>query len=94
MNNEIYRDNINALRNKYPAWANIIEKKRKQRNFDVIVEKSYTGYEILKVKQKEKIRYLNGKYAPEAVVEEWLNKNGRIEEYSPIVIVTYQKNYG
>lgn len=87
MNNEIYRDNINALRNKYPAWANIIEKKRKQRNFDVIVEKSYTGYEILKVKQKEKIRYLNGKYAPEAVVEEWLNKNGRIEEYSPIVIV-------
>ena len=87
MNNEIYRDNINALRNKYPAWANIIEKKRKQRNFDVIVEKSYTGYEILKVKQKEKIRYLNGTYAPEAVVEEWLNKNGRIEEYSPIVIV-------
>lgn len=87
MNNEIYRDNINALRNKYPAWANIIEKKRKQRNFDVIVEKSYTGYEILKVKQKKKIRYLNGKYAPEAVVEEWLNKNGRIEEYSPIVIV-------
>ena len=69
------------------AIENYKNKNIPQQYIDVIVEKSYTGYEILKVKQKEKIRYLNGKYAPEAVVEEWLNKNGRIEEYSPIVIV-------
>ena len=51
MNKEIYKQNITALRNKYPAWANIIKNRHKKQNIDVIVEKSVTGDTILKVKK-------------------------------------------
>ena len=32
MNKEIYKQNITALRNKYPAWANIIKNTHKKKN--------------------------------------------------------------
>ena len=52
MNKEIYKQNITALRNKYPAWANIIKNRHKKKNIDVIVEKKrYLRYYI---KGKEK----------------------------------------
>lgn len=53
----------------------------------MIAEQSLMGDTILKVKQNDKVRYLNGKYAPAAVVEHWLNAQGKIEEYAPIVII-------
>lgn len=88
MNKKIYEKNINALRKKYPAWANIIESiKRKKRNFDVIIEQSLMEDTIIKVNQHGKIRYLNGKYAPSQVVERWLVHQEKIEEYAPIIIV-------
>lgn len=88
MNKPVYEKNMDALRKKYPAWANILEgTKRKKRKFDVIAEQSLMGDTILKVKQNDKVRYLNGKYAPAAVVEHWLNAQGKIEEYAPIVII-------
>lgn len=88
MNKPVYEKNMDALRKKYPAWANILEgTKRKKRKFDVIAEQSLMGDTILKVNQNDKVRYLNGKYAPAAVVEHWLNAQGKIEEYAPIVII-------
>ncbi len=88
MNKPVYEKNMDALRKKYPAWANILEgTKRKKRKFDVIAEQSLMGDTILRVKQNDKVRYLNGKYAPAAVVEHWLNAQGKIEEYAPIVII-------
>lgn len=94
MNRPVYEKNISALREKYPAWANIIEeKKRKKRNFDVIVEQSMMDDTILKVNQEGRILYLNGRYAPTAVVERWLEKQGNIEEYAPIVIIGISNGY-
>lgn len=88
MNKPIYEKNIEILRKKYPAWANIIAgTKRKKRNFDVIAGQSLMGDTILTVKQDGKVRFLNGKYAPSAVVERWLDTQGKIEEYAPIVII-------
>lgn len=88
MNKQIWENNRKALRAKFPVWADIIErKKRKQRNFDVISEQSFMGDTILKVKQKEQVYYLNGKYAPSAVADRWLEQQGKIEEYAPIVII-------
>lgn len=88
MNKLVFEKNMEALKKKYPAWANIIEKtKRKKRKFDVIPEQSLMGDTILKVKQEERILYLNGKYAPGAVVEQWLKRQGKIEEYAPVIIV-------
>lgn len=94
MNRPVYEKNMRALRKKYPAWADIIEaKKRKKRNFDVIVEQSMMGDTILKVNDRGKVLYLNGKYAPSMVVERWLEQQGKIEEYTPIVIVGISNGY-
>ncbi len=88
MNTPVYKKNMDALKGKYPAWAEILaEKKRKKRNFDVIVEQSMMGDTILKVCSNGRQLYLNGKYAPMMSVERWLEKQGKMEEYSPIVIV-------
>lgn len=88
MNKPVYEKNMEALRGKYPVWAYLLEnKKRKKRNFDVIAEQSLMGDTILKVNQDGKILYLNGKYAPSAVVERWFEAQGTIEEYAPIIVI-------
>ena len=88
MNKSVYEKNMEALRKKYPVWAQILEDvKRKKRNFDVIAEESLTGDTILKVDQEGRVLYLNGRYAPSAVIERWFERQGEIEEYAPIVII-------
>lgn len=88
MNKAVYEQNMEVLEKKYPAWKIIIESiKRKKRNFDVIAEKSLTDETILKVKQDGKTLYLNGKYAPSAVVDKWINEQGKIEEFATILII-------
>lgn len=88
MNRAVYEKNMEVLRKKYPVWADKIEAvKRKKRNFDVIAEQSLMGETILRINQEGKQRYLNGRYAPSAVVESWLKKQGKMEEYTPVVIV-------
>ena len=88
MNTPVYEKNMDALRKKYPAWAAILEtKKRKKRNFDVIAEQSMMGDTILKVHANGKQLYLNGKYAPSMVAERWFKQQGKIEAYTPVVIV-------
>lgn len=88
MNTPVYEKNMDALRNKYPAWAAILEtKKRKKRNFNVIAEQSMMGDTILKVHANGKQLYLNGKYAPSMVAERWIEHQGKIEAYTPVVIV-------
>ena len=82
MNELIYKKNMEALRGKYPVWAAILENvKRKKRNFDVIAEESLMeNTTILKVVQDGKTLYLNGKYAPSAVIERWFQNQGKIDE--------------
>lgn len=88
MNKKIYDKNKEALMEKYPVWAYILEGiKRKKRNFDVTAEESLTGDTILKVRKDGKTRYLNGRYDPMAAVERWFEKQGTIEEFAPIVII-------
>ena len=88
MNNTIYEKNMKALKDKYPVWAAILENsKRKKRGFDVTAEQSLMGETILKVSQEGKELYLNGKYAPSAVPDRWMEAQGTMEEYAPIVIV-------
>lgn len=94
MNKPVYEKNMDALRKKYPSWANIIENtKRKKRNFDVIAEQSLMGDTILKVNDQGRVLYLNGKYAPSMVVERWLEQQVKIEEYTPVVIIGISNGY-
>ncbi len=94
MNREIYRKNMEAIWKKYPAWAVLINNtKRKKRGFDVIAEESMMGDTILKVNDNGRLLYLNGRYAPSMPVERWLESQGKIEEYSPVVIVGIANGY-
>lgn len=88
MNKEIYEKNMKVLGAKFPAWSYYIEEnKRKKRNFEVVAENSLMGDTILKVRKDGKELYLNGKYAPAAVVDRWFEKQGTIEDYAPVVII-------
>ena len=49
MNREIYEKNMEALKNKFPMWAEkLASVKRKKHNFDVLAENSYFGNTGLK----------------------------------------------
>lgn len=88
MNKAVYEKNLEVLEKKYPVWAEHIRNtRRKQRSFDVIVEKSIMGEPILKVNQHGRILYLNGKYAPSAVAEKWIADQGQLEDFATVVII-------
>ncbi len=88
MNRPVYEKNMEALENKFPVWADILRAhNRKKRSFDVIVEESYDGEQILKVDDHGRVYYLNGKYAPSQAVERWLEQNGPIDKFATIIII-------
>lgn len=88
MNKPVYEKNMEALKKKYPVWAEIIRTNtRKQRNFQVDIDHSYAGESIMKVSDHGRVYYLNGKYAPSAVAERWLEKQGGIDAFATIIIV-------
>lgn len=88
MNKSVYKKNMETLGKKYPVWAKLLkDKKRKKPNFDVIVEQSYTNETIMKISDHGNVYYLNGKYAPSLVADDWLKKQGTIDKFATIVIV-------
>ena len=88
MNKLVYEKNMKALEQKYPVWADILRKNnRKKRNFDVIIEKSYTDEPIMKINDNGKVLYLNGKYAPSIVADQWLQQQGVMDKFASIIIV-------
>lgn len=87
MNKLIYDRNMEMLKKKYPAWAELLLKKKDSSKIDVIVEKSYTDEPILKIESEEQILYLNGKYAPDEAVSDWLKEIEKIDKFATIIIV-------
>ena len=88
MNQSVYKKNMETLGKKYPVWAEILKTNtRKKRNFDVLIEESYTGEPIMKVNDHGKVYYLNGKYDPSAVADDWLKKQGNIDKFATIIII-------
>ncbi len=88
MNQPVFDKNIEILEKKYPSWAEILQKnRRKKKNFDVVIETSYTGEPIMKINNQGMASYLNGKYAPSAAADEWLLGQGSIDEFAVIIII-------
>lgn len=88
MNQPIYENNIKMLEKKYPVWADILKTNtRKKRNFEVIIEESYTEEPIMKINDHGKVYYLNGKYAPSAAADYWLEQQGSIDKFATIIII-------
>lgn len=88
MNRPIFEKNIEALEKKYPVWADIVRtRNRKKKNFDVVIEQSYTDEPIMRVTDHGKTYYLNGKYAPSEVAVHWLRQQKSIEPFATIIII-------
>ncbi|MCM1256243.1 MAG: DUF115 domain-containing protein [Roseburia sp.] len=88
MNQSVYEKNIEMLEKKYPVWAEILKTNtRKKRNFEVIIEESYTNEPIMKVNDHGKVYYLNGKYAPSETANNWLKQQGNIDKFATIIII-------
>lgn len=88
MNRLVFDKNIEILEKKYPAWAEILQKnRRKKKDFDVVIETSYTDEPIMKINNQGRALYLNGKYAPSAAADEWLLRQGGIDEFATIIII-------
>lgn len=88
MNKPIYEKNLEALEKKYPVWADILRTNtRKKRSFDVVMEQSYSEETIMKVNDHGTVYYLNGKYAPSAVADFWLMRQGEIDRFATIIII-------
>lgn len=88
MNRPIYDKNMRLLEKKYPRWAEILRNHtRKKANFDAVVEKSYTDEPIMKINDCGTVYYLNGKYAPSAVADDWLHRQGDIDQFATIIII-------
>lgn len=88
MNQPIYENNLKTLENKYPVWAEILRTNtRKKRNFDVVIEESYTKELIMKINDHGKVYYLNGKYDPSAAADDWLKQQGMIDKFATVIII-------
>lgn len=88
MNQMVYEKNMAAMEKKYPMWAAILKTNtRKKRNFEVFAEMSYTEETILKVQDNGKTYYLNGKYAPSAAAEDWLDRQGTMDAFAAVIII-------
>lgn len=88
MNKPVYEKNMEAMGKKYPVWKEIVkDNTRKKRNFQVDIEQGYTGEDIMKVTDHGKVYYLNGKYKPSAVAEQWIEKQGSIDAFATIIII-------
>lgn len=89
MNAEIYKKNIDKIRNKYPNWADFIENKCYVLDREVYVEcdKAYDGNKIFRVSYRGKILYLNGKYNPAFAGEDWLKRVEKIDDFATVIIV-------
>ncbi len=89
MKNEIYEQNLASIKRKFEGWAKSIEEKnyKKMRGVKVYVEESENHHVIAKVEKDKKILYLNGKYRPEQVVENWLEQQGELSFMTTIIII-------
>ena len=89
MVNEIYGQNLEAVRKKFDGWAKSIEEKsfKKMRGVKVIIEESENHYPIAKVEKNKRVLYLNGKYRPEQAIEKWLEQQGEFSFMTTVVII-------
>lgn len=89
MNKEIYINNLEKIRKKYEAWANLIEEEQLDVNPAILVDTdtAINGETIFRVSANGNLLYLNGKYNPSYSGMDWLNEIEKIEDFATVVII-------
>lgn len=91
MNNGIYTKNLNALRKSNEKLADILEKNEYEclEGIEVYSEQALTGDTIFKVKNKESLLYIDGKYDPRSAMEKWFSEQKKFEYESIIFVIGF-----
>lgn len=84
---EIWEKNLAAMDKRYPVFADMLrEKNYTADNTEVLVEQSWDGEKIFRVKKEQQFLYLGGKRDAKRPVELWAERFGEIYEYAAIFL--------
>lgn len=87
MSKEIFEKNLKAMEKWYPTFADMIRKKQEtEDDIEVIVEQSWDGETIFRIKKEEQMLYLSGKRNAEEPVKMWLEHMGKVQKYAPVFL--------
>lgn len=91
MNENVYKNNIEALKVADEQIGKVIENKEYSENEEVqiLTEISSRGDIIFKAVSNERVLYLEGKYNPEGQVENWLSIQKKFEFESVVIIIGF-----
>lgn len=87
MGEGIFEKNLKAMEKWYPDFANLVrEKEDIEDDTEVWLEQSWDGEVIFRIKKGERVLYLGGKREAKKPIEMWLERLGKLPEYSPVFL--------
>mgnify|MGYP001041630221 CR=1 FL=1 len=87
MSREIFEKNLSAMDKWYPEFVKLIrEIKDTEDDTEVFTEMSDDGDIIFRIKKENRILYLGGRRNAKSPVEMWIERLGKIHEYSPVFL--------
>lgn len=87
MSGNFFEKNLKAMEKWYPDFAEAIRQERYEKDeLDIITEYSLDEKLIYRIRQGERLLYLNGKRNVEEALELWIQHLGEIHEYATVVL--------
>ena len=86
MSKEIWENNLGSMEKWYPAFTEMLRERKKSEDEEVILEKSWDGELVFRMKKEDKLLYLNGKRNAKEAVRMWRERLGKIPKYTPVFL--------
>lgn len=87
MKNSVYENNLKAMDQWYPDFADLIrEEKYETDDTKVCVERSWDGEKIFRIETNKKKVYLGGKRNAAEPIQMWQERVGEIHKYAPVFL--------
>lgn len=87
MSKEIWEKNLEAMKKWYPSFADMIrDEQYKKDELEVMVESSWDGEKIFRIKKDDRLLYLGGKRNAKEPIETWLNRMGKLHKYASVFL--------
>ena len=87
MDKEIWKKNLEAMDKWYPVFGDMLrEEKYTRDDAEVMVEQSWDGEIVFRVRKGEQLLYLGGKREAKHPVETWSERMGEIHKYAAIFL--------
>lgn len=87
MSKETFGKNLEAMEKWYPDFADMIRNEEYEKDeTEVLVETSWDGEKIFRVKKEEQLLYLGGKRNAKKTIKIWSDRMGKIQKYAPVFL--------